>query len=108
MNRNRPILNACLLSVITLTGLPVFAHTPMIHDCSAPVRPTDDQDDLRWSRFLEEISAFQNCVTREADRHQAAAQAHQQAAMAAVDAWNEFVRTSLNAPEDFPWPPEER
>jgi hypothetical protein len=41
-------------------------------------------------------------------RHEAAARAHQAQARAAVDLWNTFVKTSLNAPEDFPWPPTER
>jgi hypothetical protein len=84
-----------------------LAHQPMEHDCVAPVRPENDQDDVAWHRFLEEIDAFQSCVTAHADRHQAASEAHQRAAFAAVDAWNDFVRSSLNAPEDFPWPPEE-
>lgn len=85
-----------------------LAHPPMTHDCVAPTRPADDQNDVLWSRFLTEIDAFQSCITAEADRHQAAAAAHQAAAQEAVDAWNRFVRSSLNAPEDFPWPPPER
>jgi hypothetical protein len=100
------------LALLSLTLLwlaqGALAHEPMLHDCVAPVRPVDDQDDLLWNRFLDEIDVFQACVTRAADRHQAASDAHQRAAFAAVDAWNDFVRTSLNAPEDFPWPPEER
>ena len=79
----------------------------MTIDCVAPVRPADDQNDELWHRFLTEIDEFQACITAAADRHQAWADEHQQAAFAAVDAWNDFVRTSLNAPEDFPWPPPE-
>jgi hypothetical protein len=101
-----------LLMVICQTALlvgavPVQAHEPMNHGCTAPSRPVDDQNDLLWSQFLQDIDAFQTCITNAADRHQAASDAHQRAAFAAVDAWNDFVRTSLNAPEDFPWPPEE-
>ena len=97
--------------VATLAFFPctsVLGHEPMGHDCVAPERPVDDQDDVVWRRFLEDISGFQTCVTQAADRHQAASDAHQRAASEAVDAWNDFVRTSLNAPEDFPWPPEEQ
>jgi hypothetical protein len=79
----------------------------MAHDCVVPVRPANDQDDQLWTQFLADIDVFQRCVTAAADRHQAASDAHQKAAFAAVDAWNDFVHTSLNAPEDFPWPPEE-
>lgn len=83
-----------------------LAHEDMVFQCTAPVRPADDQNDELWQKFLAEIDTFQSCVTDYADRQQAAADEHQRAAFAAVDAWNEFVRTSLNAPEDFPWPPE--
>jgi hypothetical protein len=38
------------------------------------------------------------------ERHEAAGRAHQEAARDAVQSWNDFVRTSLNAPGDFPWP----
>lgn len=93
--------------VAVLATLPAVAHEPMAHDCVAPERPEDDQNDLLWSHFLEEIDGFQTCISGAADRHQAASDAHQRAAFAAVDAWNDFVSTSLNAPEDFPWPPEE-
>ena len=95
-----------LLAMLALSP-PVLAHDPMDIDCVAPVRPADDQNDELWRRFLAEIDAFQSCITSTADRHQAWADEHQQAAFAAVDAWNDFVRSSLNAPEDFPWPPEE-
>lgn len=97
-----------VLSALIITfGSTAQAHLPMEHACVAPLRPANDQDDVLWNAFLAEIDAFQGCVTTEADRHQAASDAHQRAAFAAVDAWNDFVRDSLNAPEDFPWPPEE-
>lgn len=103
--RDAPLLLALLLLALPL---PAWSHEPMAIDCVAPVRPADDQNDALWHRFLEQIDAFQSCITQAADRHQAWADEHQRAAFAAVDAWNDFVRTSLNAPEDFPWPPEER
>ena len=90
-----------------LAAGPAFAHQPMTHDCVTPVRPVDDQNDEHWHRFLAEIDAFQACITAAADRHQAASEAHIRAAHAAVNDWNDFVHNSLNAPEDFPWPPED-
>ena len=104
----RHLLFACLLAAGAFCVVPAWGHEPMGHACVAPERPADDQNDMLWAQFLEEIDAFQTCVTAAADRHQAASDAHQRAAFAAVDAWNDFVRTSLNAPEDFPWPPEEQ
>ncbi len=80
----------------------------MQHDCVAPIRPADDQDDGLWQTFLAEIDDFQTCVNAGTQRHQAAAREHQDAARATVEIWNRFVKSSLNAPEDFPWPPEEK
>lgn len=103
----RCLINIALLALLLPGSMPGLAHDPMRHDCVAPQRPQDDQNDVLWAEFLARIDEFQACVTAAADRHQAASDAHQRAAFAAVDAWNDFVRTSLNAPEDFPWPPEE-
>ncbi len=110
LGRSLALCVACAwtFSLIGVVGaMPAHGHEPMTHDCVTPVRPANDQDDRLWNQFLSEIDAFQRCVTAAADRHQAASDAHQRAAFAAVDAWNDFVRTALNAPEDFPWPPEE-
>ena len=86
---------------------PVQAHEPMEHACEAPVRPADETNDRLWNAFLDEIDAFRDCVNVAKEQHEHAVRAHQASARHAVEAWNEFVRTSLNAPEDFPWPPEE-
>ena len=96
------------LTVALLLGpaMPAAAHEPMDDDCRAPVRPADEQNDASWRAFLDAVAAFQACITAHVDRHSAASDAHQAAARDAVDAWNRFVRDSLNAPEDYPWPPE--
>jgi hypothetical protein len=75
-------------------------------ECDAPIRPADDQNDLLWQAFLNEIDEFRDCVTQQMALHEQAAKSHQAAAREAVENWNAFVRDSLNAPEDFPWPPE--
>ena len=77
-------------------------------DCVEPVRPVDDQDDVAWQCFLDEIDAYRACATRHMEGHQAAAAAHHAAAREAVAAWDGFVKNNLNAPEDFPWPPEDQ
>ncbi|MEM9621070.1 MAG: hypothetical protein AAF993_05425 [Pseudomonadota bacterium] len=89
----------------------VLAHTdvvnaPVVHNCTAPIRPQNEQDDLRWQAFLNEVETFRRCVTDKMEWHRAAAAAHQQNASEVVQAWNQFVRVSLNAPEDFPWHPD--
>jgi hypothetical protein len=89
-------------------ALPAIAHHPMQHACVAPIRPADDQNDVLWQTFLAEIDEFQACVNAGTQRHQTASREHQDAARATVDLWNRFVKTSLNAPEDFPWPPQEK
>ena len=76
----------------------------MQHTCSAPERPLDDQDDVAWQAFLASVDAFRSCVNDKMAWHQDAARNHQQNAAAVVSEWNEFVRTSLNVPEDFPYP----
>ncbi|MCR9259156.1 MAG: hypothetical protein NXH95_05510 [Pseudomonadaceae bacterium] len=97
-----------LIVLLMICMSPAYAHEPMAHNCSAPVRPVDDSNDRLWAEFLAEIDGFQACVNAAMQRHEAAAREHQAQARAAVDLWNTFVTTSLNAPEDFPWPPAER
>ena len=88
-----------------------IAQQPLNHqirqnECVAPTRPADDQDDVSWQKFLDDIDVFQACINARVERQQAASKEHQEAARSAVDLWNQFVQQSLNAPEDFPWPPE--
>jgi len=97
-----------LVPVFLALAIPAFAHQPMDHNCSVPVRPVDDTNDQLWSTFLAEIDEFQACVNATMQKHEAAAREHQAQARAAVELWNTFVTSSLNAPEDFPWPPAER
>jgi hypothetical protein len=76
--------------------------------CSAPERPESKEDADRWNAFVDAVDVYRACISRTVDREQAASAAHQAAAQAAAEAWNRFVRDALNAPEDFPWPPEPR
>ena len=84
-----------------------WAHEPMEHACTPPERPQNDQDDAQWNQFVLDIDKFRDCVNDKMEWHQSAAQLHSENAQEVVTLWNEFVRTSLNAPEDFPWPPED-
>ncbi len=85
---------------------PVMAHEPMQHVCVAPQRPVDDQDDLLWRRFKTGIDEFRDCISAKMEWQNEAAAEHTRAARQAVGLWNDFVRTSLNVPADFPWPPQ--
>ena len=98
-----------LFALIMLTmSATAFAHEPMDHACAAPERPANDQDDLQWQRFMRDIDAFRDCVNAKMEWHQNAANVHNDNARQVVTLWNDFVQTSLNAPEDFPWPPDEQ
>ncbi len=92
--------------LLVLLAPSVFAHEPINGVCIAPERPHDDQDDVLWQRFLADIDAFRACINDLKEFHQASSAQHQADARLAVEAWNEFVHTSLNAPQDFPHNPE--
>ncbi len=94
-----------VLLLVCSPSLYVQAHSPMEHDCIAPIRPNDDHNDVLWKSFKREIDSFRNCVHQKMQWHQDNARQHNQAAADVVEAWNSFVHGSLNAPEDFPWPP---
>ncbi len=98
-----------LFLMVASAGLsgPAIAHEFTEPECFAPSRPVDDQNDAAWQDFLDDIDEFRACTAKKMERHEAAVLDHQESARLAVAAWNEFVRTSLNAPEDFPWPPED-
>ena len=96
-----------LLLALSLGGSNAIAHEVAMAPCEKPVRPADDQNDVLWQRFLEQIDTFRACVNTRMEWHQDAVRDHQEKARLAVVSWNSFVRTSLNAPEDFPWPPED-
>jgi len=99
------ILFASLLAAALVPA--AFAHAPPPrHDCVAPSRPADEQNDVLWQRFLDDVDEFRACISEFVDHNQAAAGAHTEAARAATLDWNAFVRSDLNVPEDFPWPPE--
>ena len=96
-----------LTTAVVCLASSAFAHDYPGADCVAPIRPANDQNDRLWQAFLNEIDAFRDCTQNKMEWHQSAVVAHQQDAKLAVEQWNEFVRTKLNAPEDFPWPPPE-
>lgn len=98
---------AALLLSCLLVALPVAnAHesAPPRH-CTAPARPADDQNDVLWQQFLDDVDAFRGCISAYAQANIRAAEIHRQAANDATTEWNRFVHAELNVPEDYPWPP---
>ena len=91
----------CLSLIVPIYG---WAHDEQFEECHAPVRPLDEQNDVLWEEFLTATDVFRDCTRRHMEWHQSAVVTHQTEARSAVEQWNEFVRTSLNAPEDYPWP----
>ncbi|MEM7077374.1 MAG: hypothetical protein AAF513_01985 [Pseudomonadota bacterium] len=106
MQLNRIDLALVATLAICVVAIPSMAnaHSPGGVACEAPLRPADDQNDVMWQGFLNGVDAYRDCVNRRKEFHEAAVAEHQASARAAVEGWNQFVRTSLNAPEDFPWP----
>lgn len=98
-----------LLVVLLLLFVPAIAgaDAPMPDPgCRAPVRPADGVDEPTWNRFLAGVDTYRSCISDFVAANHEQADAHREAANAATTAWNDFVRESLNVPEDFPWPPE--
>lgn len=94
-----------LLQLVVALPTLAFAHgEPPPHDCARPVRPPDKTDDVVWNAFVDRMDAYRGCMSTFIEANHQAADHHRAAANAATDEWNEFVRTSLNVPEDFPWP----
>ncbi|MFT7651363.1 MAG: hypothetical protein ACI9UU_000465 [Candidatus Azotimanducaceae bacterium] len=89
---------------LTLASGDLLAHPVTLKTCEAPTRPQDEQDDVLWQRFLTDIDTFRECAQAHMVWHQDAVIEHQQSAKLAMEQWNVFVRDSLNAPEDFPFP----
>ena len=84
-----------------------FAHdAPPAHSCAAPTRPADKTNELEWNGFVDAMNAYRACMSAFIEANHAGSDHHRQAANAATEEWNAFVRGSLNVPEDFPWPPE--
>ncbi len=76
--------------------------------CTAPERPAQDVPPATWQAFLDAVDTFRVCTNEAMEHHQAMASEHQDKARAAVERWNQFVKTSLNAPQDFPHPGDKR
>ncbi|NJN51293.1 MAG: hypothetical protein HC809_05455 [Gammaproteobacteria bacterium] len=75
--------------------------------CRAPERPPDQDDVERWNGFVDAVDAYRACINEFIASNHAAASHHRSAANAATETWNTFVRSSLNVPQDYPWPPPE-
>ncbi len=107
-----PRLNAAAAVVAAaLLAMPAIGmgHAPAPdHGCVAPARPANDQNDVLWQGFLDDVDAFRACISDYAAANREAASTHSDAANEATRAWNRFVRAELNVPEDYPWPPGEQ
>ena len=95
--------------VLALAPLLAAAHPARpVPDCAEPVRPADKKDAVVWNRFVDQVDVYRSCMNAFIQDNHAAAERHRAAANAATEQWNAFVHGSLNVPEDFPWPPEDR
>lgn len=69
--------------------------------CVEPVRPARE-DVARWNAFVDDVDGFRACINAFVESQYSAADVHRLAAERAATRWNDFVRTHLNVPEDFP------
>ena len=90
-----------LVPVLGVADLPVPGH-----ECNPPMRPADDVSERVWNQFLAGVDEFRACVSDFVASNHDAADSHRAVANAATHSWNDFVKASLNVPQDFPWPPE--
>jgi hypothetical protein len=70
-----------------------------------PTRPPNKNDVDVWNHFIDQVDAYRACMSKFIAENNEAAERHRAAANAATEEWNTFVHSSLNVPEDFPWPP---
>ena len=94
------------IALVWLGSALAQSHVVSPEACQPPVRPPDKQDADRWNTFVDAVDAYRACISDYVTHNREAAAGHDAAAQRAAQAWNEFVRDSLNAPEDYPWPPE--
>jgi hypothetical protein len=91
----------CLAFCLAFSG--AHADTPVRSpNCEPPERPSADAVQLAWDQFLSAADSYRVCISTYVERNQLASDGHRAAANQATLAWNEFVRTSLNAPRDYP------
>ena len=110
MDQQKPkaVSKAATLCLALLIPALAFGHAePPKEDCAEPVRPPDKNDVDVWNRFMDQVDAYRSCMSAFIAANHAAAEQHRTAANAATAEWNAFVHSSLNVPEDFPWPPQE-
>ena len=94
-----------LAAAALLIGATSHAHDrSLVLDCEPPVRPASKAAAV-WNNYVDELDGFRQCVSNFIDRHHQAADLHRTAANSATDRWNDYVRGSLNVPEDFPYVP---
>lgn len=98
-----------ILRLAVLVPALAFGHSePPTHDCVQPTRPPDKTDVDVWNRFIDLVDVYRSCMSQFIAENHEAAERHRAAANAATAEWNAFVHSSLNVPEDFPWPPQEK
>jgi hypothetical protein len=107
--RNNLAGKAVALGIALLVASLASGHAePPKHGCVQPTRPPDKTDVDRWNHFMDQVDVYRSCMNAFIAENHAAAERHQAAANAATTEWNAFVHNSLNVPEDFPWPPQEK
>ncbi len=111
---SQALLLAAAISVMMVTAAvasPNRLEAPQVSvpapECQLPERRSQADREQMWDEFMMQTDAYRDCMNRYIRYHHAASNAHRAAANAATEQWNQFVRDSMNVPQDFPWPPAE-
>ncbi len=99
------VVRSCLLMFLAPLAAPASAHDTVTHACVAPTRPPEGVEPEVWNAFVDRVDVYRACMSDFIAANHAQADAHRDAANAATEEWNAFVRSSLNVPEDYPFPP---
>ena len=109
MMTHRTVARKVIVLCLAFSSTFAFGHTePPTHACIQPMRPPDKNDADVWNQFIDQVDSYRSCMNAFIAENHEAAERHRAAANAATEEWNTFVRSSLNVPEDFPWPPPEQ
>lgn len=79
--------------------LSIAAHSDMFQptaNCSKPYKPYKFNSKYEVESYAEEVARYKRCIQDFVTTQRGEANNHLEAAKAAIDEWNRFVRTDLN------------
>jgi hypothetical protein len=93
--KRRFLVAVLVIAVVGLAGTAWADMFPPSHGCRKPYKPYQFTSEHELEMFRAEVDRFEACIDRFVEEQKEAAQAHRDAAKAAIDDWNRFVRLEL-------------